>query len=242
MLLWNTSAGHTWTEAGVLAFAALSVPFAFGNRNAGQSADAFARFLIGFTLFLAVAYSLIPYKTPWLACGFWHSTTVLAGLGASRLISQNRPHVIRLLASIIGLFVCVNLFFQSRQLSGTYSADPRNPYAYVQTSRDLERLPGRLEAIAAVHPKGHNLVVKVVVQDYWPLPWLLRAFPNTGFWEETPSAPQADVLLIRSDMYAKLPDDFRANLATEFFGLREGVVLVMAVDRSLWERSLPPDQ
>lgn len=241
MLGWNTSAGHTWTESAVFVFALLSIPLAFGKRDNPAATNACACFLFGYTLFLGLAYSIIPYKTPWLACGFWHGATVLAGFGAAHWIGEKRPHAIRLLFGCVTLAVCVNLAIQARQLSVSYSADPRNPYNYVQTSSDLNRLPARLAAIASVHPKGKDMIIKVVVPEYWPLPWLLRDFPNTGFWETVPSDPDANVLLIRSDLFATLPGEFRANLATELFGLRDGAIIVMAVKRPLWEQSLPPE-
>lgn len=241
MLTWNTRAGRLWSEGGILIFALLAIPTAWGKQNRSTGLGSCTRFLFGYTLFLAVALSIIPYKTPWLACGFWHGATMLAGLGAASLIGSNRPHIVRLLATILALVTCVNLAFQARQLSTDYSADPRNPYNYVQTSRDLERLSARMDAIAAAHASGADMTIKVVVPDYWPLPWILRGFPNTGFWEQTPADPQADVLIIRSDLYAELPEEFRRGLATEFFGMREGVILIMAVERKLWEESLPPD-
>jgi hypothetical protein len=212
-----------------------------GKRTRSTSSGTCARFLYGYTLSLGIALSIIPYKTPWLACGFWHGATVLAGLGAASWIGPNRSHTVRLL--FVGLItaICANLAFQARQLSTTYSADPRNPYNYVQTSRDLERLPARLKAVASAHPAGPDLMIKVVVPDYWPLPWVLRDFANSGYWEEPPEDSRADVLLIRSDLFAALPEEFRADLATEFFGLRDGVIIVMAVEKTLWEKSLPPD-
>jgi hypothetical protein len=105
----------------------------------------------------------------------------------------------------------------------------------------LERLPARLKAVASAHPAGPDLMIKVVVPDYWSLPWVLRDFPNSGYWEQPPEDSRADVLLIRSDLFAALPEEFRTDLATEFFGLRDGVIIVMAVEKTLWEKSLPPD-
>lgn len=241
MLTWNTQAGRYWSEGGILVFALAAIPVAWGNRNRSTGFGTCARFLSGYTLFLGIALSIIPYKTPWLACGFWHGATVLAGLGAASLIGPGRSHTVRLLSVGLIVTVCANLAFQTRQLSTTYSADPRNPYNYVQTSRDLERLPARLNAVASAHPAGPDLMIKVVVPDYWPLPWVLRDFPNCGYWEQPPLDLRADVLLIRSDLFAALPEEFRADLAAEFFGLRDGVIVVMAVDKTLWEKSLPPD-
>jgi len=42
-------------------------------------------FLAFYALFLAVIYSLIPYKTPWLALNFWLPITLFAGLAIESL-------------------------------------------------------------------------------------------------------------------------------------------------------------
>ena len=48
------------------------------------------RFLGFYTLLMATAYSVIPYKTPWCLLGFLHGMVLLAGIGAVRLLHAFR--------------------------------------------------------------------------------------------------------------------------------------------------------
>ncbi len=81
-----------------------------------------------------------------------------------------------------------------------------NPYAYAHTGEDLLRLPARLEQLV----KEKNLtqpLIAVVAADPWPLPWYLRKFPRTGFWQQPGRDPGAADFFITSPEAAEILGD-----------------------------------
>ncbi len=239
MLAWNQAAGRTWTELPVLVFA-LAGGWALLRREPRVPAGGDgARFWGVYALTLALAHTIIPYKIIWLACGFWHGFIVLAGCGVAALGAKSQPGLLRA-AAFAGAALCfVFLGRTAWRAAVTLPAYPRNPYAYVATSTDIKRLHPRLEAIAKTMPDGRSMTIKVGLEEYWPLPWLLRDFPATGFWLGPPDNWDADVLLVSPEVFSEIPESKREPLATEIFGLRDGVLVILAMDRAAWERTLP---
>ena len=179
-------------------------------------------------------YSFIPYKTPWLLMVPEAGLCVLAGAGSVAILRILAP---RYLPAIVGSIALgaglAHLGVQARAASNRYAADPRNPLAYVQTVTDLLKVPDRVAGLASV--SNRELTIKVFGEEYWPLPWYLRAYPLTGYWNTIPATPDADVIIstagIESDLEPLLKDDYFA----EFIGLRPGVVLIVRTRSDLWE-------
>ncbi|MGH8020894.1 MAG: flippase activity-associated protein Agl23 [Opitutaceae bacterium] len=239
MLVWNQSGGRTWTELPIIIFAIVGGWFLLRRRPDAQTDDGGARFWGAYAVALAAAHTLIPYKIIWLACGFWHGFSVLAGWGAAELGRRNRSVLAR--GATVGAAIACFAFLgrAAWRAAVKLPAYPRNPYAYVTTSTDIERLHPRLEAIAKTMPEGRSMTIKVGLEEYWPLPWLLRDFPSAGFWLGPPTDWNADVLLVSPEVFSKIPATKQEQLATEIFGLRDGVLVILAMDRAAWERTLP---
>jgi hypothetical protein len=93
-----------------------------------------------------------------------------------------------------------NLLVQSYLSNFKYEADPSNPYVYAHTSRDIFRVVDRIKEIATIHPDGKNMVIEVICpgDDYWPLPWYLRSFPNTGWWNKVNFSQPAALVIVAS--------------------------------------------
>lgn len=239
MLLWHHTGRIWWSEAGIALFALAGMVFAFFAKGGSAATRSTARFLTVFTVLLALFYSSVPYKIIWLACGFWHGAAILAGVGVAWLASSRFAHIPRFVAAASCGLIVFNLGAQARRATGSMAASPRNPYAYVTTSRDILRLHDRLEAIAAQHPRKRDMVISVGLPEYWPLPWLLRDFPNVAFALGTPDNWDADVFLLSPEAFDEMPLALSSQMSTELFGLRDGVLVVLATDTRLWKRSLP---
>ena len=182
---------------------------------------------------------MISYKTPWCPLYFWIGAVVLAGFGVVGLLGGVVNARVRFgLACILGAG-CMHLAVLSWQAGVTYAADRRNPYVYAQTSQDLRNLVERIQKFADASPHGTNLVIKVMAVDgdYWPLPWYLRGFPNTGFYDALPSNPYADVMVASVKLHTEL-DERQTHLMIGIFQLRPEVFLECYVEKSLWIRYL----
>jgi hypothetical protein len=92
-----------------------------------------------------------------------------------------------------------------------------------------------VESLAAAHPHGRDLVVKVIAPDgdYWPLPWYLRSFHRVGYWEQLPEDPYAPVMIVSASLKAAL-DASKTHLMAGYFQLRPGVFLELYVETDLW--------
>jgi predicted membrane-bound mannosyltransferase len=190
--------GSLWSEGVILLFASIGIYAAAARREVPGVDRALLQFIAIYTLVLLVAYSSIPYKTPWSMLGALQGLVLLAGAGAVAALDAARGRA--LAGALCGVLLIGGAYlgFQSYRATNAYEADPDNPYVYAHPGDDVIRIAARVQAYADVHPDGNGLHIEVVspASDYWPLPWYLRAFPNTGWWETVdPEAPAAPLIL-----------------------------------------------
>lgn len=239
--LWNiltdpkARIGPIWTEAWILVLAVVGMLAAFTRRGIGQASAPLLRFLAFYTLLMTIAYSSIPYKTPWCMIGFLHGMILLAGVGAVALVRWLRWRPIQIAASIVLVLGGVHLGVEAYRASFRFHCDWRNPYAYAQTYTNIFKLRDRIEELAAVDG-GRAMGIKVVSpENYWPLPWYLRAYERVGYWDQVPASPDAPVIVaspaVQTDLEAKLRDKYQQGI----YGLRPGVFLVLYVKQDLWD-------
>jgi len=242
LLTYVASGGLRWSEGLVVLLALVGGWMAWLPPDPGDVERTFwGRYLSAYTALAAVAFSLIPYKTPWNILPFYAGAIVVAGIGLSRLIDVRR-RALAVVVTAVFLGATVQLAWQARRAAVTYAADPRNPYVYAQTVPDAVRMAARIRELAAIHPDGLRMQVSVVASPYeqWPLPWYLRTMPNVGYWVGT-----GDPLELRSAVVVSSVDNMPAldaalgeRYVTTIFGLRPEVFLTLYVERDLWERFL----
>lgn len=114
----------------------------------------------------------------------------------------------------------LGLGLQTRQAVFLLPADPRNPFAYAHTAPDMLKVP----ALAKGAPPGP---VKVIGTEYWPLPWYLRARPETGYWAEPPADCDAALVFTEADQAERVRSCLQGEYRESFLGLRPGVLLVV---------------
>ena len=187
-------------------------------------------FLAIYALLLAVAYSLITYKTPWLALNFWLPTALFAGLAVESLwrMAAKFPTfriAIHAVCILVGAVAAALIVHDTRQRVFVHPADEANPYAYAHTAEDLLTLPAEVERLARQNAIATPRIA-VIAADPWPLPWYLRHFSQVGFWQPGQQPGKADFYITSTeaaDQYAEQLKDFRP----EFFGVRPGVLTVL---------------
>jgi hypothetical protein len=187
-------------------------------------------------------FSAIPYKTPWNLLPFYVGAIALAGIGFSTLLRRTTSRVVR--GAVVAAFAVASghLGWQAWRASVSYASDPRNPYVYAQTVPDTVRMVTRIRELAAVHPDGASMQVSVIASPHeqWPFPWYLRAMPHVGYWTAPGGAMtlKAPVVVASMDQTAVLDSAFGDRYVSEFYGLRPEVLLMLYVERGLWERFL----
>ncbi|MGO9443880.1 MAG: flippase activity-associated protein Agl23 [Thiobacillaceae bacterium] len=187
-------------------------------------------FLSFYALLIAVIYSLIPYKTPWLALNFWLPITLFAGLAMESLwhVPEKYPALriaVPAYCILVGAVSAALIAHDTRLRVFVHPADEANPYAYAQTTEDLLGLPAEIANLA--QQEGlRSPRIAVIASDPWPLPWYLRHFSQVGFWQPGQQVGGADFYITSAeaaDQYADQFEDFRP----EFFGVRPGVLILL---------------
>ena len=237
-LLWSRSGGLVWTDALVLLLAAAGL-VAIATRR-----TSFWPLYLGlYTLLTAAIFSAIRYKTPWNILPFYAGLIVMAGIGAAALVARTQHRVARVALAIVLTAAWAQLAAQSRRAVFQYPADSRNPYVYAQTSPDFLRLATRVHDLAAQHPDGRGMLVKVVAgpHEQWPFPWYARDLTRVGYWSRAADAAPLDVapvIVASQDNTAAVEAAVGDGYVSEFYGLREGALLTLYIERGLWERFL----
>jgi uncharacterized protein (TIGR03663 family) len=154
---------------------------------------------------LITAYSLIPYKTPWLTLNFVIPLAIVAGYAVEAIyhvLSSRKKMLATLWLACLAAALGASSY-KSIQLNFYHYDDDRYPYVYAQTRREFLGLIGEISRIASRSGTGTQTSIAVMSPDYWPLPWYIRDYPLAGYYgritqERTDivivSAPQAVLL------------------------------------------------
>ena len=214
---------------------------AYLGRGVRDSYVPLLRYLANYTILLGIAYSAIPYKTPWCMLTFLHGAILLAGVGAVALWQWSRWVIPQTIVAALLLAGAVNLGMQTQRAnSPRYECSNYNPYVYAHTVRDAEDLAGWVERVAAVSPDRHNVLIKVIApaMDYWPLPWYLRSFTQVGYWETLPIDPLAPIVIVTPELVEDVQAAATEYYQTAIYGVRPDVKLVVCVEPGLYRRWL----
>jgi len=187
------------------------------------------RFLAIYFVLIAAIYSLIPYKTPWLALNLWLPIALFAGGAVSLLWQAATSHAfVRIAIPAFGIFVILAATLiarDTRQRVYLQPADENNPYAYAHTTDDILGLPTEIMELAQ-RDGISNPRIAVIASDPWPLPWYLRRFSQIGFWQPGQQPDRADFYITSTEVaeqYHSQLKDFRPD----FFGERPGVLILL---------------
>jgi uncharacterized protein (TIGR03663 family) len=210
-----------------------------GLRQA-QAPELGGRIAIWTVVVLAV-YSASPYKTPWCLLSPLLGMALVGGMGFAWAMDGLESRSRRAGAFGWALFLVAAGLLGRQAWSDAYrhQTDPRNPYVYAQTVPDAEDIQKRAETLAAFHPDGTRMVIKVIWTDdyYWPIPWYLRRFPNVGYWSSMPEDADAPLVLAAPAYDEELTRRLDAtHLMNGYIGLRPQVVTMVWVRMDLWTR------
>jgi uncharacterized protein (TIGR03663 family) len=222
-----------------------SPPVAFwGVHHAFPMFPPFVRFMGFYTLFLVVAFSVIPYKTPWCMLGFWHGMILMAGFACGQIIHVLPGVFGKGIGAVAFLLAAGHLGWEADRATNNFfdakhrnyfAASRYNPYVYAHTSNDISTLTRRMDEIATASADGQKVSIDVVTADCWPVPFYLRAFPNTGYPHNPEERRRADVIIGAAEDTEYLASSDMKYVASSF-GLRPGVVLWIYVREALWEQ------
>jgi uncharacterized protein (TIGR03663 family) len=186
---------------------------------------------------LIAAYSLIPYKTPWLILNFIVPLALISGYTIQAIYEMDQRQfrlvsVILLVAIGIATYQSIDLNFIN------YDNDnEKYVYVYAHTTRPTLDLVNQVEQIAKEN-QGGQTGISIVSPDYWPLPWYFRNFSRVGYFGRMAATSEpiiianenqkADIEANFGELYRQVP----SNAEGGAFELRPGVKLLLYVRRS----------
>ena len=164
----------------------------------------FAVFTAFWSMGILAAYSLVPYKTPWLALSIVLPFVIMAGYGLEQLYGRWNQ---RMLAKALLAVAVLGAAEQAIDLSLHSYDDESQPYSYAHTRRDFLNLVREIQEIAAGNPAGKDIGITVMSPEHWPLPWYLRDYPNVGYWGKVVDTTQP-IILAHVDQKAEVDQRF----------------------------------
>ncbi|MCG3159294.1 MAG: hypothetical protein JMDDDDMK_00280 [Acidobacteria bacterium] len=248
-----------WYYFGILI--KLELPLLVGSLLAGifvlWRGTRFWLFVAAWTLGMALAYSIIGYKTPWLMISFLIPMTILSGYAAGQIYGALPLTSLRLawtLALVIVLLFNARLAWKvnfvkhddngnssgyftglGRKLEFKPYLDGLYGYAYAQTDRDILQLVQTVKDEADKLPSRNHTGILVASPDYWPLPWYLRDYDQTAFAGSLPASaggppniPQP-IIIANVSQQSEMDGLPGWRALPQAFTLRPGVELVVYV-------------
>jgi predicted membrane-bound mannosyltransferase len=127
-------------------------------------------------------------------------------------------------SAAVALGVLGLLAFQADRVARAYAADPRNPYAYVHSSPDVLRFRALADAALRRSPEGP---IRVISEEYWPLPWYLRGMQHVGYWTRPPADCDGALVIVSAGLADLVRSRLHGAYGQSYLGLRPGFVCVI---------------
>jgi len=219
--------------------------------------NSFALFSALWAFGLLAAYSLIPYKTPWLMLNFVVPLALIAGyivqtiyeLAARqwRLRRVVSFWVLSVVTGVVLLLVLSFTTYQSVDLNFINYDNDKTSYVYVyaHTTRGLLDLVKEIDRIGNERSGGQTGIT-IVSPDYWPLPWYLRNYSRVGYYGRL--APSTEPMIIANAIqqpeveanFSQFYQQVRSRQPDGTFELRPGVRLLLYERRKDVVTTEPP--
>jgi uncharacterized protein (TIGR03663 family) len=193
----------------------------------------FAVFAGTWSVGLLVAYSILPYKTPWILPNMVLPMSLAVGYAGQELWDTRtallRSTIARVAPGVLLFFALAVCLYQSVQLNFFHYDDDRYAYPYAQTRRAFLDLVDQVNGTAGNAGRGFETSIAVMSPDYWPLPWYLRDYKSVGYYGQV--VPTGSTIVIGS---RKQMAELTLSLAGRYrfvgsYALRPGVDLVLFV-------------
>lgn len=185
---------------------------------------------------LFAAYSIIPYKTPWLALSFLMPMCISAGYGLNELLNSKDTRL-RFLAGALGLCGVAVLSYQTYQLNFVKYDSDEMPYVYAHTRREFLDMVREIERYAEKSGKGKDAQIEIVSPDYWPLTWYMKDYGKAFFQGRPVDASTAEMIVAKKgDQDSIVAQKYSSHYKfTGVYPLRPGVDLMLLVRNDLAE-------
>lgn len=186
---------------------------------------------------LFVAYTIIPYKTPWLALSFLLPMCIIGGYAVGELLRSTNI-VQKILGAVLAATATGVLVFQTYELNFVRYDDNDMPYIYAHTSREFLDMLKQIDYYAEKSGRGREATVEIVSPDYWPMVWYMRDYKKANFHGGLVDANTAEMIVAKTpDQNEEVIKRYSAHYKyVGTYALRPGVDLMLLVKKDLAER------
>lgn len=191
--------------------------------------DARLRYVAIYAGGVLLAFSEIPYKTPWCIISLiWPFYLVLGALVAEMFPQKTKkkqqpPQTAALAATITVLALIAVSFYQSLRLNFRHFEDEKEPYVYVQTHLGVNTLTEPLLTLAKKDPRYYQLRGQILLDSYYPLPWMLGDFTQIGYQKELPTLLDGDFIVAANAKAPEIEKKLAEPYYKRVFQLRDGM-------------------
>ena len=193
----------------------------------------FALFAAQWAFGLLAAYSIVPYKTPWLALNFIVPLAVTGGYAINEIYSWNKEEgEQRFLLLVLALAIAVN-GYQTIKLNFFHYDDDKYIYVYGHTYREFLPMVDEIKRLGQKSGLKEEIDIAVLSPDYWPLPWYLNDFKRIGYYGRVRPTSSALVIINASQEQEMLELLGSRYTRINSYPLRPGVMLVLYVRNDL---------
>jgi uncharacterized protein (TIGR03663 family) len=189
----------------------------------------------GFWAFgMFAAYTIIPYKTPWLALSFLLPMCIVGGYGVGEML-RARDVVLKILGGLVAIMMTAVLCYQTYDLNFVRYDDEDMVYVYAHTRRGFLDMVRQIEYYAEKSGRGKEATIEIVSPDYWPMPWYMNNYSHANFHGRFVDATASEMIVSKKEEQdADVIDRYSAHYKyAGTWALRPGVDLRLLVRRDL---------
>lgn len=193
----------------------------------------FALFTAFWAFGLFAAYTIIPYKTPWLALSFILPMCIIAGYGINEIVAS-RDVPVKIFGGILMAVAVAILGYQTYDLNFQRYDDDSMPYVYAHTRRGFLDLMKKIDYYAEKSGKGKEAVIEVISPEYWSMPWYTRDYTRVGYHARFVDVTASEMIVASEAQKSELNTRYGAHY--KYIGtypLRPGVELYLLVRKDL---------
>jgi len=168
-----------------------------------------------------LAYSLVPYKTPWCIISvIWPFPLILGAWLWPQGVQTHRR--LRLIASIILLTASL---IASIRLNFFHFTDENEPYVYVQTHQDVSVLTEPLAQKAKADPTFLHSRGVILLDSYYPLPWIFGDYTAIGYYDtaKEPEKLSGTFIVCEKEKAERVESKLVGQYYRREFRLRDGM-------------------
>lgn len=183
---------------------------------------ALQRYLAIYGLGVLAAYSIVPYKTPWCIISILWPFFLLFGCAIEELWRLLRFRLTTVLLTTALLFGSLLI---TLRLNWRHFADPSEPYVYVQTLPEISFLTEPVLGMAKRDPRNHGMSGQILLESYYPLPWIFGDFTKIGYYgkEDMPGVLDGDFIVALSTQQKVVEGRLREPYLRRRFNLRDSM-------------------